>query len=333
MPPLHFEILTNADELKSIAGAWATLVNESACNRACSSPAWSIEAARLPVASPYVIVGWRMERLAAVLPLAYNAETGDAAALCPEADYNDVICREGDESAAAECLAFAVSPTKPYLRLNLRRVRLDSNCLNAIRQSGRDLEAFYRQEGGYSHTLLPATFDQYLASKSKNFRSLIRRAQRAAHNDGALIRELQPSQNVAADIPELLFRLNRHRLGEASVFRGNSRIRSFVQDAFPTLFMEGRLRIFVVEYQGRVEAIDIATVGHNSLCTWNAGFSDMAARWSPGWLLSAFGIRRAIELGCQEYDLLRGSQGWKGRLANRHRDVGRLTIPVGAFRC
>ena len=326
---LRFEIATNPDQMEMIAGAWAGLVNDSACNRACSSPIWNIEAARLPVGSPYVILGWRMDRLAAIFPLAYHPETGDASALCPEADYNDVICRDGDYRAVLECLAFALAPPKPYLRLNIRRVRADSMCLRSM----RDFSAWYKHEGGYSHVCLPQHFDQFLASKSKNFRSLLRRAERAAKDAGASVRELEPSQITPAEIPDLLFRLNACRLGDASVFREDSRVTNFVRNAFPKLFAERRLRIFAIECNGRIEAIDIATVGHNSLCTWNGGFSDRARPWSPGWLLSAAGIRRAIELGYREYDLLRGFQEWKGRLADQRRDVGRLTIPVGAFPC
>jgi CelD/BcsL family acetyltransferase involved in cellulose biosynthesis len=328
---LQFFTLTSAAEIEAIADQWDGLVHRSTCNRTFSSLTWNLEAARLPAAgSPFVIAGWRAGRLAAVFPLSLVSE-GDAAALCPMADYNDIVCESGDWAAAAQCLAFALTGPKPYLQLNLRRTAAQSNCLRAIRQLGRQGDTWYRSEGTWSFTDLPETFDEFLGSKSGNFRSHLRRAERAAREDGASVREVEPDQLSARELPELLIRLNRRRLGDKSVFYRDPRIVAFVRAAFPRLFQEGRLRAFVIEARGQIEAIDVAAVGTNSLCTWNGGFTDRAGEWSPGWLLSVAGIRRAIELGYREYDLLRGNQEWKARLATRTRDVGRLTIPVGAF--
>jgi CelD/BcsL family acetyltransferase involved in cellulose biosynthesis len=334
---LQFFTLTSAAEIEAIAHQWDELLQRSNCNRTFSSLTWNLEAARLPAAgSPFVIAGWRAGRLAAIFPLSLVSEAGasqasDAAALCPIADYNDIVCESGDWAAAAQCLAFALTHPKPYLRLNLRRTAAQSNCIRAIREMGHQADAWYRSEGAWSFTDLPETFDEFLRSKSRNFRSHLHRAERAAREDGASVRELEADQLSPGELPELLIRLNRCRLGDKSVFDRDPRIGAFVRGAFPRLFQEGRLRVFVIQAGGQIEAIDVAAVGTNSLCTWNGGFSDRAAAWSPGWLLSAAGIRRAIELGYREYDLLRGSQEWKTRLATRTRDVGRLTIPVGAF--
>jgi CelD/BcsL family acetyltransferase involved in cellulose biosynthesis len=332
---LQFFTLTSAAEIEAIADQWDELVQRSTCNRTFSSLTWNLEAARLPAAgSPFVIAGWRAGRLAAIFPLSLvttGVSESEAAALCSIADYNDIVCESGDWAAAAQCLTFALTGPKPYLRLNLRRTAAQSNCLRAIPELGHQGDAWYRSEGAWSFTDLPETFDEFLGSKSRNFRSHLCRAERAARKDGASVRELKPGQMPAGELPELLIRLNRCRLGDKSVFYRDPRIADFVRGAFPRLFQEGRLRVFAIEAVGQIEAIDVAAVGTNSLCTWNGGFTDRAAAWSPGWLLSMAEIRRATELGYREYDLGRGSQEWKTRLANRTRDVGRLTIPMGAF--
>ncbi len=328
---LQFFTLTSAAQIEAIADQWDELVQLSSCNRTFSSLTWNLEAARLPAASsPFVIAGWRAGRLVAIFPLSFVSE-GDAAALCPIADYNDIVCESGDWAAAAQCLTFALTGPKPYLRLNLRRTAAQSNCLRAIRELGHDVDAWYRTEGAWSFTDLPETLDEFLGSKSPNFRSHLRRAERAAREEGASVQELGPDRLSHGELPELLIRLNRSRLGDKSVFHRDPQITAFVRAAFPRLFQEGRLRAFVIEAGGQIEAIDVAAVGTSSLCTWNGGFTERAAAWSPGWLLSVAEIRRAIELGYREYDLGRGSQEWKMRLASRTRDVGRLTIPVGAF--
>ncbi|MGH9763331.1 MAG: GNAT family N-acetyltransferase, partial [Blastocatellia bacterium] len=60
--------------------------------------------------------------------------------------------------------------------------------------------------------------------------------------------------------------------------------------------------------------------------TWNGGFLEEAAFFSPGTVLTAFGIRAAIETGCKDYDFLRGNEEYKTRWATGSHVVGEITL-------
>jgi CelD/BcsL family acetyltransferase involved in cellulose biosynthesis len=329
---MQFQALMNLSDIEAISGEWAALLDRSACNRAFGSPAWCLSAFRTSRASrPYVILARRGPAIASVFPLAITENGKEAVSPALLADYNDIICERDDLSAAAETLAYAVRGSRPYERLNLWRVRGDSNCVRALETLGVGQDGFFHREGHYSYIHLPATYDEFLASKSRNFRKSVRRALQRAADHGVAVRELNADDLCPSLVPRIFLSLHLERVGENSVFRRFPENNSFVRMALPLLFAEGRMRIFGIEVAGKIVAIDMTMVAANGLCTWNGGYAPEAAPWSPGRLLLAAGINKACALGYEEYDLLRGVQDWKARWANRIRDVGRLQIPVNSL--
>ena len=203
--------------------------------------------------------------------------------------------------------------------------------MRALEVLGVGQDGFFHREGHYSYIHLPATYDEFLASKSRNFRKSVRRALQRAADNGVAARELNAEDLCLSLVPRIFLSLHLERMGDNSVFRRFPENESFVRMALPLLFAEGRMRIFGLEVAGKIVAINLTMVAVNGLCTWNGGYAPEAAPWSPGRLLLAAGIDKAFALGYQEYDLLRGVQDWKARWANRIRDVGRLQIPVNSL--
>jgi CelD/BcsL family acetyltransferase involved in cellulose biosynthesis len=103
----------------------------------------------------------------------------------------------------------------------------------------------------------------------------------------------------------------------------------FINAALPLLFAERRLRVFALFEERTMLGIDLLMVGANSLCAWNGGFLPEAGRLSPGKLLIAAEIKRAFEIGLEEYDFLRGSHEYKASWANDCRHVRRLELSTG----
>lgn len=329
---IRVEALTQLSEIEVISAQWVRLVERSQCNRACASPVWCIAGFEaFPNSAPYVIAAWSDAELLGVFPLSTSSASSQAVAVNVFSDYNDIVCESAHDTAAVACLNFALMPPKPYVALNLCRVPRSSNCTRAIELLRHELGLYFHPEGRHCYIRVAATFEEFIGTKSKNFRSSLRRAEEAARQGGAVVREIQPEHISAEDLIDVFLRLHYARFGDASAFRRAAANEAFVRAVLPRLFAERRIRVFAVEHAGRIEAIDIALAGHAGLCTWNGGYSSRAACWSPGWLLTAAEIRASHELGLAEYDLMRGTQPWKTRWANATREVGRLTIPVGAF--
>ena len=180
-------------------------------------------------------------------------------------------------------------------------------------------EPYFLREREYSYIPPTGSWEDYLRTRSRNFRKEIARVMRKAEESGIRLRELQPSDLPPNRLPDLFLRLHFSRFGDASAFHVSSENRNFVQSALPVLFTQRRLRVFSLHQGRRISGIDLSFMGSHSLCTWNGGYPPEIGKWSPGKLLLVAGIRKALDLGLQEYDLLRGLQEWKARWANEKR--------------
>ena len=59
---------------------------------------------------------------------------------------------------------------------------------------------------------------------------------------------------------------------------------------------------------------------------WAAGFDPELASWSPGIVLFALTIRRAIDGNAKSFDLLRGQMRYKDELGVKDYQLRRLTL-------
>jgi CelD/BcsL family acetyltransferase involved in cellulose biosynthesis len=78
----------------------------------------------------------------------------------------------------------------------------------------------------------------------------------------------------------------------------------------------------------QVIAIDLYTMGDQSLGAWNGGFLAEAKHCSPGKLLINAGIKLACALGLKEYDFMRGTEDYKNSWAGDTRSVGSIELSV-----
>lgn len=326
-PPLRFEMLTDLGAAQQIVIAWNELLDRSRCNPAFSAPIWFLGACQVqPEFLPWLVLAWRGDRLAGVLPIAVKLATQEAIFPNAMSNYNDVIVADGDLTTAVGLLEHALSEREEFRRLELKYVRQDSNLIAALRilEGRSELTASGLPGPEYSYISLPATRAEYLATRSRAFRKGTGRAMRKAAANGLVMQELTPADFPPERLPGLFLDLNISRFGEKSTFRRVAQNASFCRLALPVLFAERRLHVFAIWKDERILALDLCFRGERSLCTWNGGYPPEAECWSPGRLLLLAGIERACELGLEEYDLLRGNQEWKGRWANRTRRLSTI---------
>jgi CelD/BcsL family acetyltransferase involved in cellulose biosynthesis len=240
-------------------------------------------------------------------------------------DYNDAIAQPDDQPAVAGLLDHARSFKDGYKRLVLSRVRSDSNCVRALQalEPALDVNKVFLVRASTQFIRLPPTYEEYLRTRSRNFRKSLRRARRGAENQRFAIRELEPDNFSPNQLAESFLSLNLDRWGAESYYELPFP-NSFVLKLVPELFRERRLRAFALLKDDSLLGLELCMVGANSLCAWNGGFLSEAARWSPGNLLIEAGIRSAQAMKLEEYDLLRGDESYKASWANSTRDLGWL---------
>jgi CelD/BcsL family acetyltransferase involved in cellulose biosynthesis len=310
----------------TLSEQWDRLLQSTTCNRAFSSSAWFLSACNADSSfSPCVITAWRGRELVGLLPLVEVSGTGRVE-FPPPGDYNDIIARPDDSLVMEGMLDYALGLGRT---LSLKNVRVDSNCYRTVAQARSDLvEKRFQIDHTCFYIDLHISYDDYLASRSKNLRADLRRHQRKARQDGLVVTALSPEGFAPERLPEVFLSLNSSRFREKASLRFPAR-QAFVRAAFPELFRQGCLKPFVLIAGGEVIAIDICFTGPRSLCTWNGGFLPEAEEYSPGTLIVAEQLRQCFALGLEEYDWLRGPEPYKARWATDSRPIGRFDFEPG----
>ena len=174
---------------------------------------------------------------------------------------------------------------------------------------------------------LPDSFDDFLAARSRNFRSQVRRKTRALENDhGARFRRTERPDELHADL-EAFFRLHEARWDArgGSSARGE-RVRAFHLDFASAALERGWLRLWLLEVDGHAVAAWYGWRLGAVYSYYQAGFDPEWSDRSVGLVLLAHTFRAAIEEGAGVYDLLLGDEAYKGRFADSERQVETLVV-------
>jgi len=166
------------------------------------------------------------------------------------------------------------------------------------------------------------SWEQFLGSRSRNFRQQVRSRERRLAEAHDLAFRLADHATIDADF-EVLVRLHESRWeGTSSVFAGNQR--AFQRDVARAMLGAGRLRLWVLELDGEpVAAWEGFRMG-GAEWYYQSGRDARFDRERPGFVLLCHTIREALSDGLDEYRFLLGGEGYKDRFANS--DPGLISI-------
>ena len=171
-------------------------------------------------------------------------------------------------------------------------------------------------------------WDSYLRSRSANFRSQLRRRERAlVARHGLRYRLVTDPRRLQADL-DLLFHLHEARWGRlaSGALAGK---RAAFHRQFAALALErGWLRLWVAEAGGRGVAVWYGFRFGGAEWYYQSGRDPAWDGSSVGFVLLAHTIREAMRDGVREYKLLRGGEPYKRRFATS--DPGLVTIGLAA---
>lgn len=167
-------------------------------------------------------------------------------------------------------------------------------------------------------------WENYLSSKSANFREQVRARERRLRRSHELTYRLASDPARLQAELDVLFALHQARWrGQASAFRWERFHREFASAALE----RGWLRLWFLELDGRPAA---AWYGFRFGGVEAFYQSGRDPRWDPaslGFVLLAHSIREALDDGVREYRLLRGDEPYKYRFADA--DPGVTTVVLG----
>lgn len=162
---------------------------------------------------------------------------------------------------------------------------------------------------------LAGSFDDWLQTKSSNFRSQMKRARKKVEKEGGVIRMSGPD-DVEADIASLL-RLHEGRWegrGESGIIgRG---MEAMLHEAARSLLPSGRFRLSMIDMNGKAISAQLFVAAGGEVCYWNGGFDEEFAQLKPAMVAIFVAIQDAFERGDDRLDLGGGAQDYKLRFAD-----------------
>jgi CelD/BcsL family acetyltransferase involved in cellulose biosynthesis len=318
------ELLADLDSLEDLREEWEELADAAA--RPFASPAWSLSwwrhaaprGARLRVA-----VARDAGRLVAVAPFFAAKGVGGVATLMPLASgtsqRGEPVGLPGREREAAPVLAAALAQTGARI-VRFEGVAESSQWPAALAHAwpGRRRPRLYRD------LAVPAPFvslagrdlDSWLRSRSSNFRSAIRRHAKRGDEMGASIRRATDPVEARRRMRDFA-RLHRARWAS----RGGSgvldrRVEAMLIEAVEGLLAYDRLRLYLMELDGRVVGADLFVAAGGEASYWLGGFDDDVARLAPSIRNIYAAVEEAIAREDRRLDLGAGGQEYKYRFAD-----------------
>jgi hypothetical protein len=326
-----YKLLTEIHQIEAISSEWDVLLARSRCNRAYSSSKWYLATVELmPKLQPLVFIAYRDRVLSGILPFWLEANRRLARFGDNYLEHLDIIAHDNDSEVISGLLHLALEGTGSYDYLVPGTVLPDSNFVKgAIALGlGHTVDEFFVPGKSLTYAVLDLTrkYDDYMKTLSPGFQHNLHRAYKRATRDGLTIRELTPAELRPELLPDTFLSLHLSRFGDRSDVRSSE---PWIRRLFPSLFAEGRIRVFAILKEGRIAAIDLETVTRSGMYGFLGGFLPEIRRYGPGKLLIHKVIQQAYLEGMREYDFGWWGQDYKADWNPAMREVGEIRLATG----
>lgn len=320
--PITGKLVDDVADLARHEAEWDDLA--AAAGRPYCAPAWMLawwrrcapESARLRVA-----VALEGDRLAGIAPMFAERGraglvryrmlgAGSAAPLTPLA----LTGREREVTAAIAHALAAAEPSPGVLMFD--EIPRDSPWPELLAEQwprAASVERFGAQPAPFVE-LDADGFDEWMASKSSNFRGQVRKANRQLAALGATRRVSTGGEELTSDLASF-YELHAARWsgrGESSVVQpGVETMLSEASEQLP----EGRFRVYSIDVEGRPISSQVFVAAGDRMAYWNGGFDEEHAAQRPALMALVDAVQDAFSRGQRCLDLGPGAQDYKYRLA------------------
>ena len=158
------------------------------------------------------------------------------------------------------------------------------------------------------------SWDEFLASKSRNFRQQVRRRERRLVEEDGIVFRLASPETLPVDI-ETLFRLHDARWEESSTGVFDGERQAFHREFALEASRRGWLRLWIAEIEGEAVAAWYGWRFAGSEWYYQAGRDRGFDDRSLGFVMLAHTVRAACEDGVDSYRFLAGGEDYKWRFA------------------
>ena len=245
-------------------------------------------------------------------------------------DYLDLIAAHGQEEkvydALLDWLESSEAPDWDVADLCNIPAASPTHSLLAEMAAARGYQVQTEVEDVCPIIFLPSTWDEYLSSLDRKQRHEIRRKLRKAERSGQVKWYVVDEERDLAAEMEAFIELHEKSSVEKDEFM-DARMKGFFHAAAQVLRENGWLQLAFIEVNGEKAATMLNFDYRDSIMVYNSGYDPQKYAWlSPGIVLLAYCIQRAIELGRAKFDFMRGDEEYKLRFGGQPTEVYRLLI-------
>ncbi|MGH7176307.1 MAG: GNAT family N-acetyltransferase, partial [Tepidisphaeraceae bacterium] len=311
--------------------SWLELSQTHPAGTAFHTPAWQQALARpyLRVRRHRLLIVRHGSRVDGVFPLQVNAGGVLETPGSMISDYLEPLIRPELSYPVWDSCIRALSETpgvavKRVVFHNVRPEYADTDAIGrACLQAGFSMTI--SESARVSRVPLPASWDQYLRRLSRHDRKEIRRKLRnSVSRAGAELRAVSSEPEISAAL-ETVFGFMR-KSGGVKGIKAQWTYRPMFKRASAGLVQSGRLEVLLLRLKGRDAAGLISLPTAAGPLLWASGFDQTQSSWSPGIVLFAMAIERAISRGEQWLDLLRCQQRYKSEFGAVDSPICRITL-------
>jgi CelD/BcsL family acetyltransferase involved in cellulose biosynthesis len=268
----------------------------------------------------FILRAWRQDEVVAVIPLYRKQEKGRPVLRfvggIDLTDYLGPVCSRADrDDVAAALVSWLRSTDVTWDELDAHNMPVPMGFAEyLVDQSDRAGLTFeLEQEETAAVLVLPSDWDTYLANLDKKQRHELRRKIRRLGSEypDAGIRRATP-ESLEADL-QTFFDMHRGAQGHKGHFM-NLEIATFFTRIARAFMPLGWMRLDLLEAHGVCLAATFSFEYNNRFYLYNSAFEPSASSVSPGLVLVAQLLQRAIEEGLERFDFLRGPERYKYQL-------------------
>jgi len=328
-PPLRAEVIEDPAALEGLARDWDALAVARA--RPLSAPAWLLawwRAMAPPDARLRVLAVREGERLVGLAPyltaregrlVRYRPLGGESMGI-----RNTPLAERGMEIPVARAFAAAFARLAPRPDvIHLDQIDLASPWPLLLSRAWPGLfpprrERVRTASAPTLHLEAPS-YEEWLATKSSNFRQRLRRDARKLAERGAVTAMASTPEDLERALEDFQ-RLHGARWGVESPLAGEAGHRMMLE-AGRALLPTQRFRVWTITAEGATITVQIFIAAGGEVTYWNGGWDPEWSALSPAMLGICAGVEDAFARGERRIDFGEGEHHYKTRLADRDEEI------------
>lgn len=241
-------------------------------------------------------------------------------------DYLDIIVRPDFEDVALSALAERLE--RETRVISLQRLPANGGVARGLLQRLEKHEWDWVELAGEKAPFVclhGRSWEDYLASLSGQHRATFRRKLRRLEQQFRVELKSADSEAEVTSCLGHLFELHRQRWGPRGISEfASGKSWRFHCEMAEAARLRGWLRLYILTLDGEPAAALYGFHYGRTFSFFQSGFAPAFARHSVGMVTMGLSIRRALEEGAHEYDMLHGVEAYKFHWAAQVHDLSRL---------